>query len=424
MSEEPLINKASGEVAVPAQHVISEPTTKSRKDSLRGFFKNEAGGWIVWKVVVALVVASFLFIFFITWIRDSISSQVTAVSTQIKVSKKVTGKCKGNTKSATDIICATGMTNKGVTALQGSGTATAKKKACCENTCLAKDADVTKARKAWTKHRCVVENPTATTVTGLGKIQKCTITCPKTAGKFKVAVKGPSVNTCLAMNADVAKARTAWTNQGCVVEHPTATTVTGLGTISVDTKYTGKCNITCPAGGQFKVTGPISKVMCSGNKNKPNIVWGVNIPPSKWSTTNDFICPSGKVLKTGADTLTLTRPKKAAVNQFEDQCCDADPKLVNCTLEKFYKGIGIPPAIFTWTAAKAGTSKTTGLAALGKPKNWMEDWSSLKKTQGWKKGFQSITNEVCDVSKTLASAIPCKDGKWVIPKTLPACGGH
>ena len=72
MSEEPLINKASGEVAVPAQHVISEPTTKSskdsqsRKDSLRGVFKDEAGGWIVWKVVVALVVASFLFIFFIT----------------------------------------------------------------------------------------------------------------------------------------------------------------------------------------------------------------------------------------------------------------------------------------------------------------------------------------------------------------------
>ena len=107
-----------------------------------------------------------------------------------------------------------------------------------------KNICVAKTESAWLNIGCVVTTPTATTVAYLGAqspatgYSSCVITCPIQGQDF-VAVSEPEF-TCNAKSG-----ANAWANLGCVVDNPTATKVTDLGTLSVTTGYT-KCMVTCP----------------------------------------------------------------------------------------------------------------------------------------------------------------------------------
>jgi hypothetical protein len=118
-----------------------------------------------------------------------------------------------------------------------------------ENQYCCKDSSCTvKTSNEWSALGCIPANVASTTVTGLGSVSpnsgysSCDITCP-TDGTFAITLVE---NSCIAFYEN------QWSALGCIPANVSATTVTGLGSV---TSTAAICDITCPTDlGTFAIT--------------------------------------------------------------------------------------------------------------------------------------------------------------------------
>jgi len=118
-----------------------------------------------------------------------------------------------------------------------------------------------------------------------------------------VPCKVDDKGTCCIENTCVKKSRADWKKLGCDVEDPSGTTVSLLKTLSTTAEHTGKCNITCPPGG-----------------NKVFVVKDVWKPGPK-PTCSTMTCPSNFVSLPSKSTRQCTDAPCSEANDME--CCKA-----------------------------------------------------------------------------------------------------